>query len=948
MKHFTFLVFCIFVFTNISAQDISESISKLEKETKAIVSFESATNTVQFIRFPLGSPLALPSNGLEEKVKAFMNQYGGVFGEKDDKLRFEFIENKKDDYGFSHVKLKPKYSGVEIFGSELRFHFNPDNKLTAINGFSISDININPFPNLSEGEAAATALTLMEEQTGGNYKAALFANKTNLFIFKDNLIRNQEGRVYLVYEVEVRNDADVREFLYIDAHTGKLVEQFTGMCHAMFRRLYEVNTGSEIWTEGDAFPGALDLWQQNELVAAEDMYNLFENTFGFTSYNGADAEMLTINNNPAIICPNATWNGVTANYCTGTASDDVVAHEWGHAYTEYTNNLIYAWQTGALNESYSDIWGETVDLLNGYQDGGEDLSLRTGCNSSDRWMVGEDATAFSSALRDMWDPTCKGDPGKVTDTQYHCATSDNGGVHINSGVNNKAYALLVDGGTYNGQTITAIGFTKAAHIFWRAQSVYLTNTSDFVNQADALEAACADLVGINLEGLSFTATPAGPSGEIITLADCQEVTDAIAAVEFRTEPNCTFTKILTNPAPDLCAAGSGPSTIYFEDFESGLSAWTISQIPVNPPTWDPREWIIDSSLPAGRIGSGAFGPDPIPVGDCNTDLDNGVIRMQSPLITIPASVVTPVIMKFEHYVATETNWDGGNIKYSLNSGAWTILPNSSFTFNGYNGTLNTAGDGNDNPMEGQVSFTGADGGSVLSSWGQSQIDLDGLGVGANDNIQFRFEMGSDGCNGNDGWYIDDLLICNCVVGLPVELSSFTVEAKGKEAVLEWVTVSEINSRGFEIERSKDGISEWQKIGYVEAAGNSNNRIQYTFTDTEPFLGKNYYRLQQMDLDGKFEYSKIESVEFYLGNNDGLLLSPNPFSNEISITVPIKNREKIEIEIYDSSGKLIFNRSSIISKGEPLFLNDFTQMPNGVYWLRVNTSNGIYTEKLVKK
>ena len=70
-----------------------------------------------------------------------------------------------------------------------------------------------------------------------------------------------------------------------------------------------------------------------------------------------------LNNNPNINCPNANWNGVTTNYCNGTASDDVVAHEWGHAYTDGTNDLIYAFESGALNEAYSDIWGETVDLL---------------------------------------------------------------------------------------------------------------------------------------------------------------------------------------------------------------------------------------------------------------------------------------------------------------------------------------------------------------------------------------------------------------------------------------------------------------------------------------------------------------------------------------------------------------------------------------------------------
>ena len=74
-----------------------------------------------------------------------------------------------------------------------------------------------------------------------------------------------------------------------------------------------------------------------------------------------------------------------------------------------------------------------------------------------RWLVGEKSDAFGGAIRDMWVPTCYGDPGKVSDTEYKCTTDDQGGVHGNSGVPNHGYALLVDGGTYNGTTVTGSG-----------------------------------------------------------------------------------------------------------------------------------------------------------------------------------------------------------------------------------------------------------------------------------------------------------------------------------------------------------------------------------------------------------------------------------------------------------------------------------------------------------
>ena len=76
------------------------------------------------------------------------------------------------------------------------------------------------------------------------------------------------------------------------------------------------------------------------------------------------------------------------------------------------------------------------------------MKLRGGASppeDSYRWLMGEDSTAFGGAIRDMWNPNCLADPGKVSDAEYHCDTTDGGGVHSNSGVPNHGYALLVDG-----------------------------------------------------------------------------------------------------------------------------------------------------------------------------------------------------------------------------------------------------------------------------------------------------------------------------------------------------------------------------------------------------------------------------------------------------------------------------------------------------------------------
>ncbi len=742
--------------------DRSQKLDAFQKSTQAKISISKTTKAANFIRFPKDRSLKLSGTTPEQKTENFIQSRGDILGFRTNEDQLQYKDTRTDKYGRKHLILQQQYGGVPVFDGRLNFHFDSQLKLSGVNGNFIPDIKINTTPALSIEVANEIALELVLDQFKTLSSDPLYVHNNQLYIFNKGLAQGVEAPNHLAYEIEVRNGHDIREFVYVNAHTGDIVEQYTGMAHALYRRLYENNTGNQIWQEGDALPGSLDIWQQNELAAAEHSYYFFENAFGWTSYDNADSEMRTVNNDPGISCPNANWNGVTANYCTGTAADDVVAHEWGHAYTEYTSGLIYAYQSGALNESFSDVWGETIDLYNAYEDSGEDLSLRTGCTSSDRWRMGEDATAFGGAIRDMWEPTCDGHPGKVTDSQYTCGAGDSGGVHSNSGVPNHAYALLVDGGTYNGQTISGIGFVKAAHIFWQAQSVYITKTSDFAVFADALESACTDLLGVNLEGLSTTSTPAGPSGEIISAADQAELAKVLLAVELRTDPDACGYSPLFSTAPNLCVGAMPAHAIFYEDFETGFGSWTLAQVPVNPGTWDARDWVIDNTPPDNRAGSVAFGTDPS-VGDCVTDLDDGIIRLQSPVINIPGGTPGTIQMAFDHYLSTEDTWDGGNIKYSLNGGSWTLLPSSAFTANPYNEALKTGAQGNTNPLAGQDSWTGADGGSVSGTWGQSQIDLSSIGVGAGDNVQFRWEMGTDGCNGWDGWYIDDVRVYTCAM-----------------------------------------------------------------------------------------------------------------------------------------------------------------------------------------
>ena len=739
----------------------SKELSRLKNEMKANVTISNSTSNPNFIYF--SQSVTLKSTDAKTKASEFLAENFRAFN-----LRsandLVLLDETTDNYGLKNVTYRQQYQGIPVYDGLLKFHFNAKEELSSINGNSISIAKLNTVPDITAAEAEIIARDMVTKQDLNKSNTPLQTAKTNLIIFPKNLMQGGIVTPYLAYQIEVTNKKDVREYIFINAHTGELVEQFTGV-HPIDRKLYETNTTATNlkWKEGDAFPGTLSSWQQNEVVTSEHVYNFFKNAFGYVSYDAADHTMITVNNDPTISCPNARWNGTYAGYCDGTATDDVIAHEWGHAYTEYTSGLIYQYQSGALNESYSDVWGETIDLINNYMDEGENLSVRTttACSGSLRWKVGEDATSFGGAIRDMWNPNCNGDPAKVLDAaNYYCGTADSGGVHTNSGVTNHLYALLVDGGTYNGYTMTGMGFVKAAHLWWRAQKNYLTATSDFANFADALEASANDLIGVNLQGLSTTVTPAGLTGLSITSADVQNVKNGILAVQLRTSPatQCNYTPLLAQSAPSLCASATN-NPLFKEDWENGLGNWTVTNVPTKPSTWEARDWTIKSNLPKSRPGKAIFAIDPIN-GDCASNLQNGILRLESPTITMPTFTSGKYEMAFNHYVATESTWDGGNIKYSLNEGSWTLVPVTAFTYNGYNSTLDGTSS-NDNPLKGQRAFTGTDGGSLGGSWGQSVIDLSKLGVTSGSKIKFRFEMGTDGCNGVEGWYLDELYVYNC-------------------------------------------------------------------------------------------------------------------------------------------------------------------------------------------
>ncbi len=742
------------------------------------------------------------------RALSFLDRYGPLLGLSDTTDQLALQRVSVDRAGGRHVHLDQRQAGLPVFGARLVVHMN-DFGITGVSGVFIPDLASLPTTaGLPTSELQDIARRLLAKDHPG---ASFAVESARLMFYRSGLLEGYVGHNYLAYEVMLRSLAgDLRERVILDAANGRVINRINEIHSLKNREIYTPNQDlPPVITEGavnapadpalsgdvgsDPATRAPRAPTDNLYIFAGGTYEMYRNLFGREGYDdGALPAEEQVQKSVYLIndaCPNAYWNGDSTNYCPGFDADDIVSHEWSHAYTEYTHGLIYQYQSGALNESYSDIFGETYDLVNGLE-GPLGVNLSEGDyyeNGGSRWVIGEDLTeAASLALaRDMWDPDSFGSvpgttipllngpsPGSVISSpNYYCGSGDGGGVHTNSGVPNHAYAMLVDGKAFNGVTIPAIGMTRAAHIYFHAMTHYQVPSTNFAQHADALAQSCQDLIGAGLNDVLGQ-----PSADRIDAGTCAAVEAAMLATEMResVQAKCNYQPLLQpeSSTPALCAAGESPVAVFAEDWETGLipAGWELSENITGDSSEDIR-WEVVDSLPAPHQGHAAFianslGGSCAPGGDISASF-----RLDSPEIVLQDAAST---LSLNHLMQSEFAYDGGNLKFSVNGGDFAIVPAEAFVHNAYNTSLETGAGavpdplglisgGNTNPMAGEAAWSGSDEGESFSNWGTSLVDLAALGAAAGDRIRFRFEFGQDGCNGNLGWYLDDVTVSHCAV-----------------------------------------------------------------------------------------------------------------------------------------------------------------------------------------
>ncbi len=184
--------------------------------------------------------------------------------------------------------------------------------------------------------------------------------------------------------------------------------------------------------------------------------------------------------------------------------------------------------------------------------------------------------------------------------------------------------------------------------------------------------------------------------------------------------------------------------------------------------------------------------------------------------------------------------------------------------------------------------------------------------------------------------------------LPVTYKSFEATKENRTAVLNWATASEQNNLGFNIERSTDG-RQFTSIGWVATKaeqGNSTTSLSYRFIDKNPFPGKNYYRLQQKDVDGKFNYSIIRSVDF--NNATAFQCYPNPTADLLNIEHKSDAAGTIQVRIVDITSRLVHQEEIKVQKGFNKNVIRLSGLPQGVYQMIIsNNSDILFQSKIVR-
>jgi Zn-dependent metalloprotease len=650
-------------------------------------------------------------------------------------------------------------------------------------------------------------------------------------------------------------------------------------------------------------------------------FEYFQDVHNRTSINGEGGNIVSIINVQDGSGPmdNAFWNGSAIFYGNGSTAFkplarglDVAGHEMSHGVVQATANLEYQGESGALNESFADIFGAMIDR--------------------DDWQIGEDVVELaefpSGALRDMANPNQGGnnlnDPGYQpahTDDQY-LGSQDNGGVHINSGISNKAFQLFA----------TSVGKDKAEEIYYRALTNYLVRSSQFIDCRASVEQAAADLYGntevqaaqsaFNAVGIgSGGATGGGANGgnsqndfepnpgqDYILYSDVQQTLlklyradGVVEADPFTTNPPISKPSITDDGTAITYIAQDKTMQLIVIDWDAG----TYSQSVLNSdPIW--------RNIAVARDGTR--------VAALTDDNDNRVYVYDFTLeegvfFTLYNPTYTEGISTGDVIYADVLEWDF--------SGNWVLYD----AFNRLDGTF----------------------GSDIEYW-----DIGFINVFDHDGLAF-----SDGT-------VEKLFS-----GLPENVSiGNPTFAKNSNYIIAFDVIDQTEAqtqyslRAANVESGDVGIIfENGRLSYPNYSPDDTNIVFDAATDTDDVLAIVPIADDKISASGEnafvFQPDGHWGVWFAQGDRDftdtdnlpisaaGVKLAPNPFTDNVQVSFDLEVATEVRFDLTDVTGKVIKTEIRSSNTGFQTYDLNFGQIANGTYFLRISAEGGTAVSKLVK-
>ena len=702
------------------------------------------SGATRFIGFDASSVSHAPANaGLqalpaESAAGQHLSTYGALFG-----LSAPLSETRQIKHAIRHgertmTRYQQVYQNLPVIGGELIVNQTASRQLISISGKVSAKIDLDVRPAIGAKRAEDIALEAVAKWNALP-ASALQVSKAELSVYDSRLISPHADPVKLVWRMDV-TPVDglypINEFVAVDAKTGLIALHFNQVPHAMHRLTHDKGgirdntlpgTLACDETNPDCTGGSQDSIDAHRYAGAT--YNYYMSNFGRDSLDGLGMDLIStvrfcyvdVSNS----CPfgNAFWNGTQMVYGAGfSKGEDVVGHELTHGVTQRESHLYSYYQSGAISESLSDVFGELV----------QQTDPQSTVTPATKWELAEDLAV--GPIRNMANPPALNDPDRIGSPLYYMGSGNNGGIHYNAGVNNKAAYLMTDGGTFNGKTVSGLGPAKVGQIYYEVQTNLLTSGSDYLDLYYALYQACQNLVG----------------SHGIIAGDCQQVRNATDAVEMNLQPVANF-----NPEAGVCPATTVFASTFSDGFESGLGNWTISG---TPDIWFQQTHYAKSGT-HGLMGWGYGYPD--------TFLINGVISTTNP-ITVPANAY----LRFDHAFELETGHDGAIVEYSPDGSTWTQLT-SLVDGQGFHTSPISSGFGN--ALGGKYAFSGVSHGYVSSRFNLSSLS---------GPMRFRWRVATDDATESEGWFVDNVQIYSCLYTPPSAPPTITgISAGGGTAVI---------------------------------------------------------------------------------------------------------------------------------------------------------------------